>query len=1004
MVIQTNLDDVVTSIVDDALESAIFRDTFNPVDLLSVSPNDVHWPPALRRLAEFCVEIETSEGLQWSLRPDARVRALRSLKPDRLYELAIEAEELSKDKLGRWLAIVILNREVEFRRLSVETLQLLRKAALYVNSEKIAFSPRLLNQHLERQDATTSLKLARSEKVLGRWWQLRRMKIFADVHRQPGPGLNSLEITGPGGSGKSALLAEFVSQIRGDDWHGSPLVWLDFDRVELSTASPSALTLELSRQIGLTDVKWSNAMNNFRQEVAETLIGHTPGGQLEFHSSSVASKGISSVWHRHTRGTSLEGPLILILDTLEEVAVQTPEVANRLEQWLWSLMHEFELADVRVIMAGRVLPVRQINRWPQTIHSMTIGNLPHRDAKRLLQRLVRQSNVEPVPYDLLVTRFGGNPLVLKLIANWINTDPHFAITDLTSDSFSRNINETIAQGLIYRRILGRMRTNDKVKKLAFPGLILRRVTPELIMKVLAEPCGLSDITLQQSEEMFNVLSSQVWLVKRDLQTGALLHRKDLRQLMLKILVEHDYPVASAIHLRAIKYYEHEEGQEFTSAQRELEARYHHLMLGTLEDLDLTQARALLQSIGTDISSAPLVAAARLKAQAQYRLQSHELQLLDEDLRSNYERKTKGRLSRESRDIPLSEILPVTVLNGLTYQHEIEYNVILDFFANANFEAAANAAMAVFERTFKERTRGVRVTEGRNLTESSLWQAALSVLVAGKPSALANYIKRQLDSPKKDSHFSEQFNLDGKGSLTFRQGIETILSLLMPGVINTERSAPRQRSLIEIEHIDDYRYVQLNLAAREDFFAEHKYIRAGLMRFLAPEFIIYLQSTENIQRARILRRLPILARTENLFNKGDFDLGFIREIVSQIIVMPIQTDTSERKKIFNSGLLTDLYPAVCPVLETVDPTLLSEFVKTLPIAKRALWPIELQADRLLKSIKKDRVGWIATFVECVDQHGMLESLIRYCRVNSKNEKITQIERLVSIVDRRFSTNY
>ncbi|MYN04528.1 hypothetical protein GTP41_20765 [Pseudoduganella sp. DS3] len=989
-----------------ALEKAAFRDTFIPDEILEISRSDHSWTNAIRRLAEFCVEVETPYGLRWSLQPDARANTLRSLSTSRLRTLAIDAENSRDDSLGCWLATVILDKDVNLDTLPPTSIQLLRKAALYVESSALASTLHAINRRIERLDADASVQLARSGKVFGRHWQLRRLRGFVEQKGSSLRPVKSFEVTGPGGSGKSALLAEFVWKMRGKSWDGSPVVWIDFDRKEMASANPLVLTMELSRQIGIAKPEWADSMNTFRRLASESSVGKSSERALDFHSSSIELKVLSSLWRRCIDGIQLRSPIILILDTFEEIAIQTDEVARRLDRWLLALVSEFELDDLRVVKSGRTMPRHDQGSDFESVQAMAIGDLPKSDARRLLQNLIEREQRHgraSIPYDLLLERYGRNPLVLKLLAGWINQDPHFALSDLTSSDTSTRIPNAIVQGVLYRRILGRMRTDENVKKLASPGLILRRVTPSIIQHVLAEPCGLGVVSSRLARQMFETLGSQVWLVHREPKSGALVHRKDLRQLMLSLLTE-DGSKTADIHARAIRYYDSGIDGDLPERQRELEVRYHQLMLGELGTLEPGEAKALLQSIGTDITCAPAAAVARLKAQADYRLTSDELTQLDPDLRVIYERRTASRLSRESRAIPLAEAIKVTNLSGLIYTQPIEYNVVLDLFTQARFSEISAIADRLFERAFKERIGGIRVLEGRNLTESSLWKAALSALVTGSASSLKSSILMNMATYRHEANLYERFNVEGEAKLTFKDGIETILNLLSPEPIEFSWTGPTKSFLSRIKTIDEYRQAQLCPNIHKHFFKEGNELRAGLVRFLTHETLRYLELTEEIQRSKNIRRLPILAQSEGMFESGTFDLGFVQELVEQPIVLTeYDASAGTRQALFASGMMSDLYPAICPALEIINPDVVCKFVESLPHGRRKLWPIELQAHRLRPALVRDRVGWTAALVECADRHGLLLKLLRYCQ-NDNRQALSSVCNLVQAVEKQIASRH
>ena len=65
---------------------------------------------------------------------------------------------------------------------------------------------------------------------------------------------------------------------------------------------------------------------------------------------------------------------------------------------------------------------------------------------------------------------------------------------------SKGLNAEMRQAVLYERFLGHI-ADERVRELAHPGLVLRRVTPELVRSVLAGPCGLGAIDERQARQL-----------------------------------------------------------------------------------------------------------------------------------------------------------------------------------------------------------------------------------------------------------------------------------------------------------------------------------------------------------------------------------------------------------------------------------------------------------------------------------------------------------------------
>src|SRR5262249_49885721 len=152
--------------------------------------------------------------------------------------------------------------------------------------------------------------------------------------------------------------------------------------------------------------------------------------------------------------------------------------------------------------------------------------------------------------DLVADRLGGNPLTLKLAATVLDQDGIDAIRDVLNDpAVALEVRARLIQGQLYKRILGHVHDDD-VKKLAYPGLVVRRTDRAVRGEGLAEPCGLSVPDLATANKLFGKLNDEVSLVRLDAD-GALYHRTDVRRVMLDLLRQEAPDQVRAIHERAV---------------------------------------------------------------------------------------------------------------------------------------------------------------------------------------------------------------------------------------------------------------------------------------------------------------------------------------------------------------------------------------------------------------------------------------------------------------------
>lgn len=237
-------------------EHAAFLGYFDPMKLscLQGEPN----LKLIASLSERCDELVSKGRLAWSLTPDYRAKILARLQTeDRLEQAAIKAKIRALDdgdEIGKWMIELVLGSSAEL----TEFTELTRDQLGQVRIAKAMLAPILkrslpdIDSALERKVAEEALDLVRSPRLLGRDAELSLLRLFALGHESTGLDANALVLTGIGGSGKSALLAQFVSAIRAPTWKIGPIViWFDFDRALFSSCDATLMTSELARQLGL---------------------------------------------------------------------------------------------------------------------------------------------------------------------------------------------------------------------------------------------------------------------------------------------------------------------------------------------------------------------------------------------------------------------------------------------------------------------------------------------------------------------------------------------------------------------------------------------------------------------------------------------------------------------------------------------------------------------------------------------------------------------------------
>ena len=414
-------------------------------------------------------------------------------------------------------------------------------------------------------------------------WLTRNASRLADVFRKRPP----LLIHGPGGVGKSTLLAKFINEHADPDRTDTmPFIYLDFGSGSLDPTMPDTLIREAARQI-------QAQFPEFAREAEALVTGVTANLQtvdyreiaksLHFIPSSVARDDLVKLLDRISERT--KSKILVVFDTFEIVQRRgSTAVFNTLSLGADLLAR---LSSLRLVVSGRApLEPEEFTDFTekeppwQTLHLEGFDL----DAGRayLKGRLARLGSTEADDEVLnqIVNLSGRNPLSLRLAAELFAKQGLPVLKDAIDQAkFVADYTNEQIQGMLHTRIVESL--PDKVQKIADPGLIVRLITPQLISEVLAVPCNLKFNEVDTAEELFDELRREVSLVEF-VSENKVRHRQDVRMLMLPLLRDKLEDVASSIDRSAVAYWQKQSG----GAAR-AEEIYHRIWLK--EDLKQLEA-------------------------------------------------------------------------------------------------------------------------------------------------------------------------------------------------------------------------------------------------------------------------------------------------------------------------------------------------------------------------------------------------------------------------------
>lgn len=609
-----------------ATERAAITARFFPPEIVK----DLKKPVAeavLSSMSPDCdVELDDDRRV-WILGRERRRSALARLnegKRSRLLSLLRRAPAYEWDDVGGYLQSLLRNGVPVQQPSSLRKMRALAQAYDWVSGIRdIKGADQALRQAIGFRSLLNEKRSLLKNGVFGRKDARAKFDSFLRAELPPsGQCPPVLTVSGVGGSGKSTFLAVVTRDLVQRRHKGAPAVFhIDFDRFGLGPNSLIELTFEITRQIAL-----------YEPATMRELLSMTLGTETRrLYLQEASLKFLSDLMGRMRAATASHGwqsrDAVLVLDTFEELQAKRADPAftessgvyatDQIANWIRQLVVDGGLKQLRVVISGRA-PVDTHSRLARyVVGDIVLHDLEQDDAIQLLIRAGLTASAAPQLQEVV----GGNPLALRIAARYMRKLPRNKRTAFLRDlaSSSAFVNQELVQEVLYERILQHVR-DHKARKLAHPGLVLRRVTPQLIRNVLAEPCDLGDVDEAEAKRLFEALADEVWLVERDpRRADVLVHRSDVRRMMLQLMTK-DNTLASEgasgsvpvrtrgavvreIHNRAFDYYTRRIDPDDDVTTADAEAFYHRMMLideTTVRDVSRANVRQIVGAFGGDV--------------------------------------------------------------------------------------------------------------------------------------------------------------------------------------------------------------------------------------------------------------------------------------------------------------------------------------------------------------------------------------------------------------------
>jgi len=607
----------------------------------------------------------------WSLRTPIRREALSRLiqrgqlfaalgaNPNRIQsvgQLIFEKCLSIPDRVGLSDSTSTLSSSVggEFAHLNPEELAALFEVSSWLENfpEIYAYLPSrdILQQLLAREQLLHPFRALVGDHFAGRRNELDQMADYVGVFGSSSLGetvQRAIEFTlkiserpplfvlGPGGSGKSTLIAKFILEhAEAAETSQFPFAYLDFDRPGLFAEEPITLLFEVLHQLVVQYPSSSKPYNDIIRRWASIATTESPlgrSGKLERQDKvqPIRLKGRTDLIDDFARFVSElesfdlnEQPFLLVLDTFEEVQFRNVAAEEEVLSFIADLQRR--VPRLRTVICGRT----EITLSNFSVKTMRLGNF---DNEAALAFLKQRGVADEVKAQALIKQVGTSPLVLRLAAEIasVEGDADDGIKGL-SPRWIILLRRQRIEVVLYRRILAHVH-DERIKRLAFPGLVLRYITPEILLEVLAPVLNVPIRDLNEARQIVSDMQRQLTtiLISSDIP-DRLMHRPDMRMILVEELTarasqdDSFADLLAKIHRRAVEYY-----RRFDDAEHRAEEIFHLLALhADRRTIEQRWHEGLSPFLGSAILELPPKAQAFLAGRLEYEVPENIWRLAD----------------------------------------------------------------------------------------------------------------------------------------------------------------------------------------------------------------------------------------------------------------------------------------------------------------------------------------------------------------------------------------
>ncbi|MGH3929050.1 MAG: hypothetical protein ACRDTF_03635, partial [Pseudonocardiaceae bacterium] len=302
----------------------------------------------------------------------------------------------------------------------------------------------------------------------------RADELLTDRHRRV------WELVGQGGMGKTMQLRWLVSRCWVPQPASTPCARVDFDAADpVACARYPFLTLVLvADQLGrqLPRNPFSRLLRFYEPFLGLARRGAGDGPPIDPAEARLAAREVPELFAAGCRtvadGATVTGPIVVILDTLEELSLRYPAETTEIVDQLGDILDAVPM--LRLVFSGRY-PVSAVReRFPDRTTILVQAFGPERSDAYLAQ--IRRIT-DPDRRADIVARAAGLPFILAMYGDLVTGDPDVALDDVDLQLEPRLV-------YLVERVIDRIR-EPLVRWLLRYGSVPRRLTRRYVLDVLA---------------------------------------------------------------------------------------------------------------------------------------------------------------------------------------------------------------------------------------------------------------------------------------------------------------------------------------------------------------------------------------------------------------------------------------------------------------------------------------------------------------------------------------